>query len=108
MAEDTRVEIAIEANKNTGAIQATANELEIFGRKVQDVGGKSEEAAKGAGAFEEAVGALESKLAELGTVAAVGAFFKGAVEEAVQEAEAMRELGFAVNSTGGNFSQARG
>lgn len=75
MAEDPKVEIAINATANTGAFATAA----------------------------DASDALTDSLKNLVSAAAISAFFKEAVQEAVKEAEALRQLKFAVESTGASW-----
>lgn len=103
MAEETKVEISIEANAKTGAITAAGSEVEGLDAKLKGAQESAKGTAEGMGALEEATDALTDKLAQLASAAAIGAFFKQAVEESLKEAEALRVLKGSVESTGASW-----
>lgn len=79
MAEDASVEISIEASQKTGAIDAAAVSVDN----------------------------LTKSLVGLASAAAIGDFFKEAVQEAVKESEALRQLQFSVEATGGSWEKLK-
>ncbi len=105
MADETRVEIVIEASSKTGAVSVAAADLEKLERKMTLT---QIEANKMNASFEEAGKASESlqdKLLQLTSAAALGEFFKAAVEESLHEAEALRVLKGSVESTGASWEK---
>lgn len=108
MAEEAKVEISIEASQKTGAITATAGELDKLQGSVAGAADAAKKGGEGFGSMDEASKALAGSLANLVSAAAIGQFFKSAVEESLKEAEALRTLKFAVESTGASWDTARG
>ena len=79
MAEEVSVDIQIEASQKTGAIDAAAVSVDN----------------------------LTKSLVGLASAAAIGDFFKEAVQEAVKESEALRQLQFSVEATGGSWEKLK-
>ena len=123
MADETKVEISIEANKATGAVSVATTEIKDLDKALKGIVDKhhgealkddtdryekslrginpaAKDAADGQGVLSEASGALSDSLVRLASVAAIGAFFKMAVDESLKEAEALRVLQGAIESTG--------
>lgn len=136
MAEETKVEVSIEASQKTGAIEAAgravgefqgnideltaatranAEQLGLLNARQDEATEKSKAAAEAKKQQEAAANTLGGQIDKLKdsiggliTAGALGAFFKEAVEESVKEAEALRQLQFAVESTGGSWAILRG
>lgn len=108
MAEDLKVEIAIEAAQKTGAITATATELADLEAHLEGAGKSAKEASEGMGAMDQASEELTKKLTQLASAAAIGTFFKQAIDESLKEAEALRVLQGSIESTGASWGQYKG
>lgn len=102
---EARVRVSIEADKNTGAIQAAGEELKGFGEKAVAAGEQAKKGSENIGLMGEASKELAGKIQELVGGAAIAAFFKGAVDASLEEAESLRQVKFAVESTGGSWGK---
>ncbi len=92
------VGVIIEASKNTGAIKVASDELRSFS-------GEAKNAKENASLLSDAQKELNKTIENFVGAAAITAFFKEAVEESLKEAEALRTLKFAVESTGGSWAR---
>lgn len=102
---EAKVEISIEASQKTGAISAAATDVDGLRAKIEGAGEAAKESSQGFAALDEATKQLTGALATLGTAAAIGDFFKSAVQESIKEAESLRTLRSAIESTGASFGQ---
>ncbi len=105
MATETRVKIVIEADKNTGAVKAAGDELKVFGDQAKTAGQQAKSAAEENKGLADASGILSSKLTALLSTAAIAEFFREAVVESLKEAEALRTLQGAVETSGQSWTK---
>ena len=105
MADTPKVEIAIEASQKTGAIGATATELEKLQAGLKGAQDEARNTSESMKAVDEATEKLQSRVAEFVSAAALGRFFQEAVEESLKEEEALRTLRGAIESTGQSWAK---
>jgi flagellar biosynthesis/type III secretory pathway chaperone len=80
---------------------------DIVSQKLKALGQDSEKAGKQVSGASEGFKDLGKALGGLATAAAVGAFFKSAVQGAEEENQAMRRLKFAVEASGQSFQDSQ-
>jgi hypothetical protein len=109
-----KVEIKIVVDKQTGAMSVAGQEIEAFGKQTAAAERSMALAQIEANKMNESMGllgqtssALNSQLASFVGAAAIASFFRGAVQESLAEAEALRVLKGAVESTGAAFDAHR-
>lgn len=69
--------------------------------------GSGKEVKQSIDSVKDAAGQLTNSLLGIASVAGLTAFFKSSAEAALQEEEALRQLAFAVDATGGSFQQSK-
>lgn len=97
---DQKIELTVRVNSETG-------QLDIVSQKLKALGQDSEKAGKQVSGASEGFKDLGKALGGLATAAAVGAFFKSAVQGAEEENQAMRRLKFAVEASGQSFQDSQ-
>jgi len=97
---DQKIELTVRVNSETG-------QLDVVSQKLKALGQDSEKAGKQVSGASEGFKDLGKALGGLATAAAVGAFFKSAVQGAEEENQAMRRLKFAVEASGQSFQDSQ-
>lgn len=97
---DQKIELTVRVNSETG-------QLDVVSQKLKALGADSEKAGKQVSGASEGFKSLGKALGGLATAAAVGAFFKSAVQGAEEENQAMRRLKFAVEASGQSFQDSQ-
>jgi hypothetical protein len=97
---DQKIELTVRVNSETG-------QLDVVSQKLKGLGAESEKAGKQVAGAGEGFKALGKALGGLATAAAIGAFFKSAVQGAEEENQAMRRLKFAVEAAGQSFQDSQ-
>jgi hypothetical protein len=90
---DQILQLTVKVNSDTG-------QLDVVSQKMKGLSVESEKAGKGLSSAGEGFKSLGKALGGLATAAAIGAFFKSAVQGAEEENQAMRRLKFAVEAVG--------
>jgi hypothetical protein len=106
--DGARVEVVIEASKRTGAVSTAANEMEDFSRSMRDTSESAGKMNASLSETEKAADALAGTFSHLISAAAIGAFFKEAIEESLKEEEALRSLRGAVEAGGDSWDKLKG
>ncbi len=96
---DQLLELTVRVNSETGQLDVVSQKLKGLSADA----GKAEQSLSGAGAGFKA---LQGAMGGLLTVAAIGGFFKSAVQGAEEENQALRRLKVAVESTGQSFASS--
>lgn len=94
---DQLLELTVRVNSETGQLDVVSQKLKGLSADA----GKAEQSLSGAGAGFKA---LQGAMGGLLTAAAIGGFFKSAVQGAEEENQALRRLKVAVESTGQSFT----
>jgi len=97
---DQKIELTVRVNSDTG-------QLDVVSQKLKAIGADSEKAGKQVAGAGEGFKSLGKALGGLATAAAIGAFFKSAVQGAEEENQAMRRLKFAVEASGQSFQDSQ-
>ncbi len=97
---DQKIELTVRVNSETG-------QLDVVSQKLKGLGADSEKAGKQIAGAGEGFKSLGKALGGLATAAAIGAFFKSAVQGAEEENQAMRRLKFAVDASGQSFQDSQ-
>lgn len=97
---DQKIELTVRVNSETG-------QLDVVSQKLKALGQDSEKAGKQVTGASEGFKSLGKALGGLATAAAVGSFFKSAVQGAEEENQAMRRLKFAVEASGQSFQDSQ-
>lgn len=97
---DQKIELTVRVNSETG-------QLDVVSQKLKALGQDSEKAGKQVSGASEGFKDLGKALGGLATAAAIGAFFKSAVQGAEEENQAMRRLKFAVDASGQSFQDSQ-
>lgn len=97
---DQKIELTVRVNSDTG-------QLDVVSQKLKGLGADSEKAGKQVAGAGEGFKSLGKALGGLATAAAIGAFFKSAVQGAEEENQAMRRLKFAVEASGQSFQDSQ-
>lgn len=97
---DQKIELTVRVNSETG-------QLDVVSQKLKALGADSEKAGKQVTGASEGFKSLGKALGGLATAAAIGAFFKSAVQGAEEENQAMRRLKFAVEAAGQSFQDSQ-
>lgn len=97
---DQKIELTVRVNSETG-------QLDVVSQKLKDLGQDSEKAGKQVAGASAGFKDLGKALGGLATAAAIGAFFKSAVQGAEEENQAMRRLKFAVEAAGQSFQDSQ-
>ncbi len=97
---DQKIELTVRVNSETG-------QLDVVSQKLKGLGADSEKAGKQIAGAGEGFKSLGKALGGLATAAAIGAFFKSAVQGAEEENQAMRRLKFAVEAAGQSFQDSQ-
>jgi len=97
---DQKIELTVRVNSETG-------QLDVVSQKLKALGADSEKAGKQVTGASEGFKSLGKALGGLATAAAIGAFFKSAVQGAEEENQAMRRLKFAVEASGQSFQDSQ-
>ena len=97
---DQKIELTVRVNSETG-------QLDVVSQKLKSLGQDSEKAGKQVSGASEGFKELGKALGGIASVAAVGAFFKSAVQGAEEENQAMRRLKFAVEASGQSFRDSQ-
>lgn len=105
MSEESKVEISIEASKSTGAVTAAAAEFDDLKGKMGGAGEAAKKTSDDLASLDKVSEELTKKLTDLASAAAIGAFFKQAVDESLKEAEALRVLKGSVESMGASWER---
>ncbi|TXH47770.1 MAG: hypothetical protein E6Q97_26470 [Desulfurellales bacterium] len=96
---DQLLELTVRVNSETGQLDVVSQKLKGLSADA----GKAEQSLSGAGSGFKA---LQGAMGGLLTVAAIGGFFKSAVQGAEEENQALRRLKVAVESTGQSFASS--
>jgi hypothetical protein len=97
---DQKIELTVRVNSETG-------QLDVVSQKLKALGADSEKAGKQVSGASEGFKSLGKALGGFATAAAIGAFFKSAVQGAEEENQAMRRLKFAVEAAGQSFQDSQ-
>lgn len=97
---DQKIELTVRVNSETG-------QLDVVSQKLKALGADSEKAGKQVSGASEGFKSLGKALGGIATAAAIGAFFKSAVQGAEEENQAMRRLKFAVEAAGQSFQDSQ-
>lgn len=97
---DQKIELTVRVNSETG-------QLDVVSQKLKALGADSEKAGKQVTGASEGFKSLGKALGGLATAAAIGTFFKSAVQGAEEENQAMRRLKFAVEASGQSFQDSQ-
>lgn len=97
---DQILQLTVKVNSDTG-------QLDVVSQKMKGLSVESEKAGKGLSSAGEGFKSLGKALGGLATAAAIGAFFKSAVQGAEEENQAMRRLKFAVEAAGQSFQDSQ-
>ena len=103
--EAAEVVVSVNASQNTQAVDTAADQLEHFGETLDGASASAQKGTDSLEVLDEAADELTKNLTRLAGAAAIGAFFKEAIDEALKEAEALRQLRFAVEATGSSWER---
>lgn len=96
------IEAAKKSDRFAAEIVSSSNRVDTSLKKIPSA---AKQAKDSISSLKDVSGQLQTAFAGLVSTAAIGAFFKQAVSEALAEEEALRKLAFAVDATGNSFAQ---